>query len=481
MSAKDRNLGITPQGEDFSAWYNELVLKAELADRGPAKGTMVIRPYGYRMWELLQARLDEMFKQTGHQNAYFPLLIPESYLKREAEHVEGFSPELAVVTHAGGKELEEPLVVRPTSETVIGEMFSRWISSHRDLPLLVNQWANVVRWELRPRLFLRTTEFLWQEGHTAHADEADAMAETVRMLGIYVTFAREVAAIPVVEGEKTPGERFAGALRTFTIEAMMRDRRALQSATSHYMGDNFSRAFDITYSNERNELAHCHTTSWGLSTRMLGAVIMAHGDDRGLVLPPGLAPHQVVIVPIGRGEERATVDEAADRMATDLASRGVRAHVDRRDVSPGFKFNDWELRGVPLRVELGPRDLAAGQAVVVNRLGTEGKEAVSLDVLAASLPGRLSGFHQALLERATAFRDEHTAPVDDWDTFAGQVSDGLATALHCGRTQCEDDIKAQTGATARCVPTGGAPEEGLCVKCGQPSAYGKRLVFARAY
>ncbi|HSH60207.1 MAG TPA: proline--tRNA ligase [Acidimicrobiales bacterium] len=481
MAAKDRNLGITPQGEDFSAWYNELVLKAELADRGPVKGTMVIRPYGYRMWELLQARLDQMFKDTGHQNAYFPMLIPESYLKREAEHVEGFSPELAVVTHAGGRELEEPLVVRPTSETVIGEMFSRWISSHRDLPLLVNQWANVVRWELRPRLFLRTTEFLWQEGHTAHADGSDAMAETMRMLDIYVTFARDVAAIPVVEGEKTPGERFAGALRTFTIEAMMRDRRALQSATSHYMGDNFSKAFDITYSNERNELVHCHTTSWGLSTRMLGAVIMAHGDDRGLVLPPGLAPHQVVIVPIGRGDERAAVDEAASRMAADLEGRGVRAHVDMRDASPGFKFNDWELRGVPLRVELGPRDLAAGQAVIVARVGDEGKQAVSLDGLAADVPGRLSAFQQALLDRATAFREEHTAAADDWDGFAGQVSEGFATALHCGRTECEDDIKAETSATPRCVPSEGAPEEGACVRCGQPSAYGKRLVFARAY
>ncbi|MDP8975035.1 MAG: proline--tRNA ligase [Actinomycetota bacterium] len=481
MAAKDRNLGITPQGEDFSAWYNELVLKAELADRGPAKGTMVIRPYGYRMWELLQARLDQMFKQTGHQNAYFPLLIPESYLKRETEHVEGFSPELAVVTHAGGKELEEPLVVRPTSETVIGEMFSRWISSHRDLPLLVNQWANVVRWELRPRLFLRTTEFLWQEGHTAHADAADAMAETMRMLDIYVTFARNVAAIPVIEGEKTPGERFAGALRTFTIEAMTRDRRALQSATSHYMGETFAKAFDITYSNQRNELVHCHTTSWGLSTRMLGAVIMAHGDDRGLVLPPGLAPHQLVIVPIGRGDDRAAVDEAASRMAADVEGRGVRVHVDMRDASPGFKFNDWELRGVPLRVELGPRDLAAGQAVVVARVGTEGKQTVSLDGLAAAVPERLSAFQQALLERATAFRDEHTTDADDWDAFAGQVSEGFATALHCGRTDCEEDIKAETSATPRCVPTDGTAEEGACVRCGQPSAYGKRLVFARAY
>src|SRR5579863_2005909 len=292
--------GVTPQGDDFSAWYNELVLKAELADRAPVRGAMVIRPYGYGIWELLQSELDRRFKDTGHVNAYFPLFIPMSYLQREAEHVEGFSPELAVVTHAGGEELEEPLVVRPTSETVIGEMYSRWIDSWRDLPVLINQWANVVRWELRPRLFLRTTEFLWQEGHTAHADEEDAMAETMRMLGVYAEVARDVAAIPVVAGEKTPGERFAGAQATFSIEAMMRDGRALQSGTSHYMGTNFATAFDITFQDQAGERRHCHTTSWGMSTRMIGAVIMAHGDDKGLVMPPRLAPYQVVVVPIGK-------------------------------------------------------------------------------------------------------------------------------------------------------------------------------------
>jgi prolyl-tRNA synthetase len=301
--------GVTPQSEDFSAWYNELVFKAELVDRGPVKGTMVIRPYGYRLWELLQTDLDGRIKETGHQNAYFPLLIPESYLKREAEHVEGFAPELAVVTYAGGKELEEPLVVRPTSETIIGEMMSKWISSHRDLPMLLNQWANVVRWEMRPRMFLRTTEFLWQEGHTAHADEPDAMRETMLALGLYAATARELAAMPVVEGEKTPGERFAGAVRTFTIEGMMRDGRALQSGTSHYLGTNFARAFDITYAGEDGNLALCHTVSFGMSTRMIGGVIMTHGDDKGLVLPPrraGRGGHR------GRGRARAAAHRCRD-------------------------------------------------------------------------------------------------------------------------------------------------------------------------
>src|SRR3984957_20505349 len=305
--------GVTPQSEDFSSWYNELVTKAQLVEHGPAKGTMVIRPYGYRIWELLQAALDGRIKDTGHENAYFPLLIPESYLKREAEHVEGFSPELVVVTHAGGKDLEEPLVVRPTSETVIGEMMAKWVSSYRDLPLLLNQWANVVRWELRPRMFIRTTEFLWQEGHTAHADETDAMRETLQMLQtIYLRTARELAAMPVVDGEKTPGERFAGADRTFSIEAMMRDGRALQAGTSHYLGTNFARAFDIQYTGEDSQLAYAHTTSFGMTTRMIGGVIMTHGDDKGLVLPPRLAPYQVVIVPIGRGDAVGEVIAAAE-------------------------------------------------------------------------------------------------------------------------------------------------------------------------
>ena len=478
MADDRKGLGVTPQGEDFSAWYNELVLKAELADRAPIKGAMVIRPYGYRIWELLQSELDRRFKDTGHVNAYFPLLIPMSYLQREAEHVEGFAPELAVVTHAGGEELEEPLVVRPTSETVIGEMYSRWISSWRDLPVLINQWANVVRWELRPRLFLRTTEFLWQEGHTAHADEADAMAETLRMLGVYAEVARDVAAIPVVPGEKTPGERFAGAIATFTIEGMMRDGRALQSGTSHYMGTNFAKAFDITYQDADSTLQHCHTTSWGMSTRMIGAVIMAHGDDKGLVLPPRLAPYQVVIVPIGRDDEVAL---AAERLAADVKAVGVRVHVDGRDATPGFKFNDWELKGVPLRIELGPRDLAAGTAVVVARVGSEGKQTVELAGLAAALPARLDDYHDTLLARARGFLDARRDRVDTWEAFAARVTDGWADALHCGRPDCEDDIKAETGATPRCIPTSGDAETGTCIRCDAPSAWGRRVVFAKAY
>ena len=427
--------GVTPQSEDFSAWYNEVVFKAELVERGPVRGTMVIRPYGYRMWELLQADIDRRIKETGHVNAYFPLLIPESYLQREAEHVEGFAPELAVVTHAGGKELEEPLIVRPTSETIIGEMMAKWISSYRDLPLLLNQWANVVRWELRPRMFLRTTEFLWQEGHTAHVDEADAMRETLLALDLYEQVSRDVAAIPVIAGEKTAGERFPGARRTYTIEAMMRDGRALQSGTSHYMGTNFARAFNIQYAAESGELELCHTTSWGMATRMIGGVIMTHGDDKGLILPPMLAPYQVVIVPIGRGEQAGQVLVAARELAARLDGAGIRAHVDDRPhLSPGFKFNDWEMRGVPIRLELGPRDLAAGTALMATRLGAE-KTPVSLDSAPARLSSELTAFQDLLLRRATEFRDERTVTVDTWDEFVAAVATGWArhAARHPGR------------------------------------------------
>jgi prolyl-tRNA synthetase len=473
--------GVTAQSEDFSAWYNELVVKAELVDRGPVRGTMVIRPYGYRIWELLQADLDRRIKETGHENAYFPLLIPASYLRREAEHVEGFAPELAVVTHAGGKELDEPLVVRPTSETVIGEMMAKWISSHRDLPMLLNQWANVVRWELRPRMFLRTTEFLWQEGHTAHANESDAMRETMLALDIYATVAREIAAMPVIEGEKTPGERFAGAQRTFTVEAIMRDGRALQSGTSHFMGTNFARAFDIQYTAENGDTEYCHTTSWGMSARMIGGVIMTHGDDKGLVLPPLLAPYQVVIVPIGRGDQAGQVLAAALELAGRLRRAGIRTHVDdRQQHSPGFKFNDWEMRGVPVRLELGPRDLASGTALMSTRLG-EGKTAVGLESAPARLAAELGAFQDRLLQRATDFRDSRTASVNSWGEFTDAVSTGWAVAFHCGLPDCEDDIKAATSATPRCIPADGAQEEGVCVRCDRPSAYGKRLIFGRAY
>jgi prolyl-tRNA synthetase len=458
---KKSEKGVTPQSEDFSAWYNELVVKAELADRGPVKGTMIIRPYGYRIWELLVAELDARIKATGHDNACF-------------------APELAVVTQAGGKELEEPFVVRPTSETIIGRSMSKWITSHRDLPLLLNQWANVVRWELRPRLFLRTTEFLWQEGHTAHADETGAVAEMMTALDFYQQVARDVAAMPVVPGEKTPGERFAGARQTFSIEGMMRDGRALQAGTSHYLGTNFATAFDITYAAADGTQTLCHTTSWGMSTRMIGGVIMTHGDDKGLVLPPRLAPYQVVIVPIGRGESLDAVVAAGKDIATALRARGVRVHVDTRDASPGFKFNDWELKGAPLRLELGPRDLEAGTAVLARRIDGE-KTALPLDGLAEAVPALLEELQAATHDRALAFREEHTTSVDGWEQFVSAVATGFVSVLHCGRPACEDDIKAETAATPRCIPLGWAAETGTCVRCDQPSAYGQRLLFARAY
>jgi len=485
LMASDEH-SVTPQSEDFSAWYNDVVFRAELVDRGPVRGSMVIRPYGYRIWELLQADLDGRIKATGHQNAYFPLLIPQSYLQREAQHIEGFSPELFTVTHAGGKELDEPLVIRPTSETIIGEMMAKWISSYRDLPLLLNQWANVLRWELRPRMFLRTSEFLWQEGHTAHATAADATAETMLALGIYQEVASQTAAMATVPGEKTPGERFAGAERTFTIEGMMRDGRALQAGTSHFMGTNFAAAFGITFTGESGAAELCHTTSWGMTTRMIGAVIMTHGDDKGLVLPPALAPYQVVIVPIGRGEQAQTTLSAATGLAATLQRAGVRTHVDDRpQLSPGFKFNDWEMRGVPIRLELGPRELAAGTTLMSRRLSYRppdaGKEAIPLTAAPDLLPAELAAFQAMLVRRAADFRDDHTAIASSWPEFTAAVAVGWALALHCGDQACEDVIKAETTATPRCIPLPGQPERGPCIRCGKASAYGKRLIFARAY
>jgi prolyl-tRNA synthetase len=478
--------GVTPQSEDFPAWYNDVIFRAELVDRGPVRGSMVIRPYGYRIWELLQADLDGRIKATGHQNAYFPLLIPQSYLQREAQHVEGFAPEVFTVTHAGGKELEEPLAIRPTSETIIGEMMAKWISSHRDLPMLLNQWANVLRWEMRPRMFLRTSEFLWQEGHTAHATAADATAETMLALGFYQDLVVETAALASVPGEKTPRERFAGAERTFTVEAMMRDGRALQAGTSHFMGTNFAAAFGITYTSESGTAELCHTTSWGMTTRMIGAVIMTHGDDKGLVLPPALAPYQVVIVPIGRGEQAGTTVPAAAGLAAALQRAGIRTHVDDRpQLSPGFKFNDWEMRGVPVRLELGPRDLATGTTLMTRRLSYQqpdaAKRVIPLDAAPDLLVDELAAFQEMLARRAADFREEHTATVNSWPEFAAAVATGWALALHCGGQACEDEIKAETTATPRCIPLAGKPEQGACVRCGKASAYGKRVIFARAY
>ena len=477
---------VTPQSEDFSAWYNDVIFRAEMVDRGPVRGSMVIRPYGYRIWELLQADLDRRIKATGHQNAYFPLLIPQSYMQREAEHVEGFAPELFTVTRAGGKELEEPLVIRPTSETIIGEMMAKWISSHRDLPLLLNQWSNVLRWEMRPRMFLRTSEFLWQEGHTAHATLADATAETMLSLGLYQDVATEIAALATVPGEKTPGERFAGAERTFTIEGMMRDGRALQAGTSHLLGTNFAAAFGITYTSESGTVELCHTTSFGMTTRMIGGLVMSHGDDKGLVLPPAVAPYQVVIVPIGRGDQAEPMSSAAAELAARLQSAGIRSHVDDRpQLSPGFKFNDWEMRGVPIRLELGPRDLAAGSALMSRRLNYQqadaSKQAIPLTTAPDLLSAELAAFQALLARRAADFRADHTAVVDSWPEFTTAVATGWALALHCGEQACEDEIKAETTATARCIPLDGEPEHGMCVRCGKPSAYGKRVIFARAY
>ncbi|MCL6526716.1 MAG: proline--tRNA ligase [Thermaceae bacterium] len=476
--AKDK--GITPQSQDFNEWYNEVIQKAELVDYGPARGTMVIRPYGFALWEGIQRALDEMFKATGHTNAYFPLLIPMSFFQKEAEHVEGFAPELAVVTHAGGEELEEPLAIRPTSETIIGHMWAKWIRTYRDLPQLLNQWGNVVRWELRTKPFLRTSEFLWQEGHTAHATAEEAEAEVRQMLGIYARMSREWAAVPVWEGVKTESEKFAGAVYTTTIEAMMRDGKALQSGTSHYLGQNFARAFDIQFQDKDQANKHVHTTSWGLSTRMVGAVIMTHGDDKGLILPPKLAPVQVVIVPIYKSETRPQVMPAAEGLAAELKAAGLRVALDDRDqYSPGFKFNEWELKGVPLRLELGPRDEEAGTAVLPSRLG--GKETVSLREVVASLPGRLEQFQRDLYQRALEFREAHTWEVDSYDLFKEKVEQGFVKAFHCGNKDCEREIKAETTATTRCIPYDEPQAHGNCIRCGRPSAYGKRILFAKAY
>lgn len=480
-----KNKGLTSQAEDFSGWYNDIVYRADLADLTPVRGSMVIKPYGYALWEHIQRNLDGMFKATGHENLYFPLLIPVSFFEREANHVEGFSPELAVVTHAGGKELEEPLAIRPTSETIIGEMYSKWVQSYRDLPLLYNQWCNVVRWELRTRPFLRTTEFLWQEGHTAHANAEEAMAETTQMVGVYADFAENLAAVPVIKGEKTAGERFAGAKITYTIEAMMRDTKALQSATSHYMGTNFAEAFNISFNDVNNEQAFAHTTSWGFSTRFIGAIIMAHGDDKGLVLPPKLAPHQVVIVPIYRRDDEAAqqaVKSEVDKLESGLRDLGVRVKVDdREEVSAGRKFNEWEQKGVPLRLEIGPKDVEQGVAVLANRL-KEAKENVKLSNVVSFVEAELVNFHNALFDRAQRFRDEHIFEATDYEDFKAKLELGWVYAPHCGDPASEQQIQEETKATPRCIPFEGPSAEGqACIHTGKPSAYGRKVLFAKAY
>ncbi|MFL5575329.1 MAG: proline--tRNA ligase [Gemmatimonadaceae bacterium] len=483
---------LTPRAEDFSAWYNEVVLKAELADYSPVRGCMVIRPLGYGIWERMQRALDDMFKATGHQNAYFPLFIPESFLKKEAEHVEGFAPETAVVTHAGGKKLEEPLVVRPTSETIIYSMFAKWVQSYRDLPLLINQWANVVRWEMRTRLFLRTTEFLWQEGHTAHATHDEAEAETRRMLGVYRTFMEGWIAMPVITGQKTKSEQFAGALRTYSCEAMMQDNKALQAGTSHNLGQNFARAFDLTYQTEAGGTEHAWNTSWGVTTRMIGGLVMTHGDDVGLRVPPRLAPIELVIVPIYRKEdERSRVLDAAQRIAAELAARParetgrLRVHVDARDgLKPGAKYFEWELRGVPLRMELGPRDLEANQGVLVRR-DTKEKRPVSLASLGVEVETTLDTIQRDMFAAALERRERNTVRGDiSYDRFR-ELMEGpgaFVFAGWCGDVACEAAIKEETKATIRVLPDAefrSAQQPTTCLKCGRPAT--TEALWARSY
>jgi prolyl-tRNA synthetase len=474
---------VTPQDEDFSRWYTDVVQMAELADYSPVRGSMVIRPYGYTLWENMVAQMDRRFKEAGHVNAYFPLLIPESFLKKEAQHVEGFAPELAVVTHGGGKELEEPLVVRPTSETIIGYMYAKWIKSYRDLPVLINQWSNVVRWEMRTRLFLRTMEFLWQEGHTAHATAEEAWAETLRILDVYTDFAETECAVPVVKGRKSDSEKFAGAHTSYTIEAMMRDTRALQSGTSHYMDQNFARAFDIRFLDQNNELQYCYTTSWGVSTRMIGAVIMTHGDDQGLRLPPRIAPYQVVIVPIWRKDnEKSRIMETVDTIHRQLRDLNVRVMVDdREELSPGFKFNDWEMRGVPVRMEIGPKDLEKEQVVLARRdqPDREGKQFVSTTFLSTAVPQLLTDIQRNLFQQAKDFREVHSVTVDDYETFKEAVKQGFVKTWACDDKGCEDKIQEDTKATNRCFPLDQPNGSGRCIVCDKEAD--EMAIFARAY
>jgi len=476
--------GLTPRAQDFSAWYNDAIMRAELADYSPVRGCMVIRPNGYAIWELMQRALDDMFKATGHKNAYFPLLIPQSFLQKEAEHVEGFAPEVALVTHAGGKELEEPLVLRPTSETIIYDSFAKWIQSYRDLPLLINQWANIVRWELRTRLFLRTTEFLWQEGHTAHADEADAEREVRRMLGVYRTFAEEWMAMPVITGVKTDTEKFAGALRTYAIEGLMQDNKSLQAGTSHHLGQNFAKAFGVQFQTAAGGLEYVWSTSWGVSTRLIGGLIMTHGDDVGIVCPPKLAPTQVVIVPIYRTDtEREAVLQVAEGVAQELRAAGFRVELDARDgMKPGAKYYEWEGRGVPLRLEIGPKDVAKGQVFSARRTG--GKAPIPLAGLAESIRITLDEIQRTLFDTARERRDAATRRDVSKDDLIAMMEGpgGFAYGGFCGDLACETAIKETTKATVRVLPDEefrSPTPPARCVWCGRPAT--SEAVWAKAY
>ncbi|MFV0390228.1 MAG: proline--tRNA ligase [Pyrinomonadaceae bacterium] len=487
--------GITTRSENYSEWYNEIVKRADLAENSPVRGCMVIKPYGFAIWEKMQRALDDMFKATGHQNAYFPLFVPKSFLEKEEEHAEGFAKECAVVTHyrlkanAGGDglivdpdaKLEEPLIVRPTSEAVIWNTYKGWIKSWRDLPVLVNQWANVVRWEMRTRLFLRTAEFLWQEGHTAHATEKEAVEETERMLSVYAEFAEEWMAMPVIQGLKTPSERFAGALETYCIEALMQDGKALQSGTSHFLGQNFAKSFDVKFVNAENELEFPWATSWGVSTRLMGALIMAHSDDNGLVLPPKLAPIQVVVVPIFREQsELEKLLEELNPVVEELRSKGIDVKVDTDDkYKPGYKFAEYELKGVPVRIAMGMRDLE-NSTVEIARRDTLSKETLPLAGIADQIEALLAQIQKNIYDRALNFRDENTFVIDTWDEFKVQIEKGGFVLAHWdGTAESEAAIKEETKATIRCIPLNSAEVAGKCVYSSNPSA--KRVVFARAY
>ena len=471
--------GITKRSQDYAQWYIDVVLKSDMADYSPVKGCMVIKPNGYGVWENIQRHLDRLFKETGHVNAYFPMFIPESFLQKEAEHVEGFAPECAVVTHAGGKQLEEPLVIRPTSETIIWSTYKNWISSYRDLPLLINQWANVCRWEMRTRLFLRTTEFLWQEGHTAHASFEEAEEEAYKMVHVYQQFAEQYMAMPVTVGKKTEQEKFAGALHTYCIEAMMQDGKALQSGTSHHLGQNFAKAFDVTFQDKDKELKHVYATSWGVSTRLIGGMIMSHSDDNGLVIPPKLAPLPVVFVPIWRSdEERDLVLGRAKELTRDWDPLFYKID-DRDQYKPGFKFAHWEVRGVPIRIEIGPRDCADNQVVVVRR-DTSEKIPMPMEGLRERLDTILDEMQQGLFDAAKKRTDENTRDCDAFDDYVAAVADGGFFRIHwCGGDACETKLQEDTRSTIRCIPFDAPEESGTCIVCGEPSQ--RRVIAAQAY
>ncbi|MDA9593311.1 proline--tRNA ligase [Candidatus Actinomarina sp.] len=471
---------LTPMSEDFNQWYTDIIQEAQLADYSPVKGTMVIRPYGYALWEHIQSYLDKRFKDTGHQNAYFPLFIPKSFIEKEAEHVEGFSPELATVTHAGGKELEEPLIVRPTSETIINHMFSKWIKSHRDLPMLINQWANVVRWEMRTRLFLRTSEFLWQEGHTAHQTKEEATQEALQMLDIYEEFTEKIAAVKVIKGTKSEIEKFAGAKVTYSIEAMMLDKKALQAGTSHELGQNFSKAFEIQYSDENNNLAHPFQTSWGVSTRLIGMIIMAHGDDQGLKLPPAIAPTQVVIIPIiPKNADSEKILKLANQIKEMLSD--FRVHLDdREEVSPGFKFNEWELKGVPIRLELGPKDIENNSVVVARRDIQNTKTSIPINTLDSEITSLLDTIQNEMLKVSEQFLTDNTSHAENMNELLKQLqdSDGFVSCYWSESKEDELRVKEQTKATIRCYPLEHTNE---MPSVNKPEIQGKFAIFSKSY